>query len=305
MLGSYAREAIGVPDLHVDIENNASMLSFSFLTERLIRACRPDAIVEIGADEGRHTTFLATLANEIGARLHVVDPAMAREPDRAEHVTRHNAKSDEFLASGTTAGVWVIDGDHNYRTVTAELEGALSRREPGRPFLVLAHDVGWPWARQDMFYDASEAGPDFDLGQDVMLEGGSKLRAYLRKSRSPIATSRTTGGPENGVLTAFEDFLDRHPGRFGFVRVTGFFGLGILYETSSFPQEALDLVEEVRKSQQTMGPFLALLEANRLRLLQSHFDLADEHARLGAAYERVRRFPPVRLARWAKSRLGL
>ncbi|MEO5706420.1 MAG: hypothetical protein ABIT10_08945 [Alteraurantiacibacter sp.] len=46
-----------------------------------------------------------------------------------------------------------MDGDHNYYTVSAELQAidALCAAH-GKPFLAFLHDIIWPRARRDMYY---------------------------------------------------------------------------------------------------------------------------------------------------------
>ena len=94
----------------------------------------------------------------------------------------------------------IIDGDHNYYTVSEELAGSVSAARAARYMpLLLLHDVGWPHARRDAYLRARPR-PRGVPGGD---RGGG--RAGSRPPReSPSAAFPTSGRPgggwrENGV----------------------------------------------------------------------------------------------------------
>ena len=100
----------------------------------------------------------------------------------------------------------VIDGDHNYHTVSEELR-RIGERGPGAELpLLLFHDVRWPHGRRDDYFDVAQitaearhptAGPGLGLypGDPGVRLGGLP---YPRSAAHE-------GGPGNGVLTAIED----------------------------------------------------------------------------------------------------
>ena len=104
----------------------------------------------------------------------------------------------------------IIDGDHNYYTVSEELRLIAERASGGLPLLVF-HDVSWPHGRRDAYF-APERIPEEHrqpLAEGAGLfpgERGLKFGGLTYK----WAAARE-GGARNGVLTAVEDFAAQHP----------------------------------------------------------------------------------------------
>ena len=60
--------------------------------------------------------------------------------------------SHDALARDRAPDAIIIDGDHNYWTLSEELR-LIDERAPGGELpLLLFHDVGWPHARRDTYY---------------------------------------------------------------------------------------------------------------------------------------------------------
>jgi hypothetical protein len=57
--------------------------------------------------------------------------------------------SFEALDSMASPDAVIIDGDHNYYTVTGELQRIHRRGPDAASPLVMLHDVGWPLVRRD------------------------------------------------------------------------------------------------------------------------------------------------------------
>jgi hypothetical protein len=57
-----------------------------------------------------------------------------------------------------TPDVALIDGDHNWATVYSELNQLHARAEQTghAPPIVISHDVAWPYARRDMYYNPDD-----------------------------------------------------------------------------------------------------------------------------------------------------
>src|SRR4029079_5202818 len=104
----------------------------------------------------------------------------------------------------------------------------------GRLPLVLLHDVSWPHARRDDYFDVNQIPEDFRHpvagGAGGIFPGEPGLRAGggLPYPRS----AATEGGPRNGVLTAVEDFVSARSG-LRLAVVPAFFGLGVVWSTSA------------------------------------------------------------------------
>jgi hypothetical protein len=169
------------------------------------------------------------------ARSHAVDPApridVARwELEHGERLRFHRARSLDVLGRIADLDVALIDGDHNWFTVSSELRLlAEAAAGAGRPLpLVIAHDVGWPYGRRDMYYDPS-AIPDehrHDAARAGIAPGRSELGAPGINAGLWNATAE--GGPRNGVLTAIEDFAAGYSEPCELVVIDGMHGLGVL-----------------------------------------------------------------------------
>jgi hypothetical protein len=95
---------------------------------------------------------------------------------------------------------------------------------------VFLHDVEWPYARRDMYYDP-EAIPErwrrrwdrrgMRWGESSLCEPGMGVNPHL-------ANALEEGGERNGVLTAIEDFIAASDLDLELRIVSGEAGLGIL-----------------------------------------------------------------------------
>ena len=180
----------------------------------LLETAAPRRIMEVGADFGWNTRHLLAYCRETGCRLDVVDPAPRPELTgvlagyEAEHVY-FPYKSLDAIPMAATPDVVLLDGDHNWHTVHSELHllYACAAKAGAAPPIVLMHDVAWPYARRDMYYDPESLTSDerhayayrgLEPGRAELVEGG--MNAML-------ANALTEGGPRNGVRTAVEDFI--------------------------------------------------------------------------------------------------
>ena len=80
-------------------------------------------------------------------------PDAARDRRRAQpELELVEATSHEALPELDAADAIIIDGDHNYFTLSEELR-LIDERTPGAPMpLLILHDIGWPLARRDAYY---------------------------------------------------------------------------------------------------------------------------------------------------------
>lgn len=264
---------------------------------------RPRRIVEIGAESGRFTRELLNWCSTNGATLTTIDPdptPAVREMAAAsrgmhELIVERSLGALEHLGA---ADLYLVDGDHNFYTVSNELRLIFAA---GATPVVLLHDVCWPWARRDLYYKAADLPPEHvhphtyelgvDLDSETPIDGGFRgLGAF--------AVAMHEGGSANGVLSAVEEFLARQPG-FRFCLVPAVFGLGILYpEHHEHGPELTRLLRFYDRN-----ALLARLEENRLRnylrVIALQEALESERQRLAAAEQAL-----VRLKRPWYSRLG-
>jgi len=228
-----------------------SMSEFSEIIVPALAIVGATEIAEIGAEFGGMSTILADYAAAESGRLTSIDPAPKPEflhwvSGRGEvrHIVQPSLETIERLVG---VDAWLIDGDHNWYTVYHELKliEAACRRD-GKPLLVFLHDVGWPWARRDLYY-APELIPAA-FRQRFDYEGGcvpgSPMLVPHRGFRGmgQFAAATCEGGPRNGVLTAIEDHIDdvrAAGGTIAFAEIPAVFGLGILFDTDAPWSEAL------------------------------------------------------------------
>jgi hypothetical protein len=226
------------------------------------------SIVEVGAYAGDLTELLLDRASGTGGRVAAIDPepqkelealAGARSDLELIRATSHKALEEIELPDAV-----VIDGDHNYFTVSEELR-LIGDRAPGAELpLLLLHDVGWPHGRRDDYF-APRLIPDEFLQPTVqwgcVFPGDPGIHEEGLPYRWPAAHE---GGPRNGVLTAVEDFVAKDDG-LRLAVVPAFFGLGVVWHSDAPWAGAVANVLEPWDR----NPLLERLEANRVRHLAS------------------------------------
>ena len=181
----------------------------------LLDAAEATTVVEVGAERGLTTALLLEWAEARGGTVHAIDPAPRFDTSAwglrwGERFQFHRGRSLDLLAGLPPVDVALIDGDHNYFTVSGELRTlAQVARGSGRPMpLVIAHDTGWPYGRRDLYYDPASI-PDehrHDAARAGILPGRNELGEPGLNADLWNATGE--GGPRNGVMTAIEDFVD-------------------------------------------------------------------------------------------------
>jgi hypothetical protein len=269
------------PDIDPETDPGRWGHSLANLAEILIpclEAAQVGSIIELGAYAGDLTAVLADWAAGAEARVWAVDPSpqdrlvqLAAERPNVELVRETSIAA---LPSMPRADAVVIDGDHNYFTVSEELRLIGTRDLP----LVLLHDVGWPHGRRDDYYT-----PDLIPAEhrQPIAEGGGVFPGEpgITPGALPYRhAAAREGGPRNGVLTAVEDFVAERDG-VELAIVPAFFGLGVLWPRDAPWAEALAAV----LAPWDRNPLLARLERNRV------FHLASTHVKLmEAAVERER-----------------
>jgi Methyltransferase domain len=264
------------------------------------------SVVEVGAFMGELTRLLLRWAEPTDARVIAID--IAPHPDLESLEAAHDnlrlirATSHAALAELPPADAIILDGDHNYYTVSEELRIIWQRtgEERRQLPLLLLHDVGWPHGRRDDYYvperiPAEHRQPLADAGlypgEPGTYHGGIPCD-------NPAAHE---GGPRNGVLTAVEDFIAAHD-RLRLAIVPAFFGLGVVWDTAAPHHDALTKV----LSTWDRNPLLQRMEDNRVvHLANTHVQmiLAQEAQQRVAAQDRQLQRQRELLARMLKSRM--
>jgi hypothetical protein len=221
------------------------------------------SLVEIGAYAGDLTRVLLDWAAETRASVVAIDPTpherlieLSEERSELELIQK---PSHEALGNIDLPDAVIVDGDHNYYTVSEELRLIDERAAGAELPLLILHDVGWPHGRRDAYWNP-EGIPDEDrqptLQRPFIFPGepgvvGTGMPMY--------AAAKREGGPRNGVLTALEDYLDRR-GDLRVATLPPFFGLAVVWPGDApWAQAVAGFLEPWDRH-----PVLERLEANRV-----------------------------------------
>jgi hypothetical protein len=230
-----------------------SLGNLSELWLPVLDAAAPKLVVEVGAYAGDVTRILLDWADGSGASIVSIDPdpqpALTRLAEEHAALELIRAPSNEALPSAPAADAVIVDGDHNYYTVSEELR-LIEERAGGqggaRPAdgsgarlpLIICHDAAWPHARRDVYYaperiPSAHRRPTTEGG--FLFPGDSGLHAGGLPYRWPALEE---GGARNGVLTAIEDFVARRDG-LRLAVVPAFFGLAVIWPRDAAWGEAV------------------------------------------------------------------
>jgi hypothetical protein len=270
-------------DLEIDPYANdpghwgASLATLAEILFPCLDVVAPSSVAEVGAYAGDLTRLLVEWGGAHGARILAIDPApkpelvaLAEAHPNLELVQQVSLKALERVPLPEAV---IIDGDHNYYTVSQEL-ALIERRasESGRPVpLLILHDVGWPHARRDT-YHAPEVIPAEH--RQPLVEGPGLYPGVrgVRPGGLPYHwAAENEGGPRNGVLTAAEDFTAGRD-ELRLAVIPAFFGLGLIWPRQAPWSDALaEIVDPWDRN-----PLLERLEENRvLHLASSHFQMRE------------------------------
>ncbi|TDB84779.1 class I SAM-dependent methyltransferase [Actinomadura sp. KC216] len=268
-----------------------SMSTFRELFETIFAHREIATVVEVGVESGQVSSVYA----DLGATVYCVEPApddelcavLADDP----RLNLVEGLSPAVLGDLPVADLYVLDGDHNYAVVRAELAWIM---ENAPDAVVVLHDVLWPCGRRDFYYQPSPL-PHEDV-HPAAADGPTVWHDELTPAGfvgdGVFTAAVEAGGPRNGVLTAVEDTLDEAGGDWRLAIVPAVFGFGLLMKASAPGAEAI--FEALRPL--TSSALLAALENNRIalytRVLQLQYeaaartDDADRLAEIATAQQR-------------------
>jgi hypothetical protein len=235
-------------------------------------AARPQVAVEIGAGRGAHTRLLAEFCGSHSVQLHVIDPSPSFDPNRiGQGLVFHRRLSLEVLPEIGPVDVALIDGDHNWYTVSHELQVLQSgARSAGRATpLAICHDVCWPYGRRDTYHDP-EAIPDLyrHPWERAGIVPGSSALQRGRGLNAGLANATEEGGPQNGVMTAIEDFMANANEPLELTMLPVLHGLALVAPTSRLEANSrLRRVIARLGSARGLADLAPLVEEERQRLL--------------------------------------
>jgi SAM-dependent methyltransferase len=264
------------PYLHDPERWGVSMGQMTEILLPCLDAAQARSVLEVGAFAGDLTRILVAWAVRAGASVSAVDPApqpsLVELADNQPALELVRQTSLEALPHLPLPDAIVIDGDHNYHTVSRELALIGERAAEADLPLLLFHDVCWPHGRRDDYFDPEQI-PAQARHPTVGGAGGiapGNPGVDPRGLPYPRSAARE-GGSANGVLTAVEDFVVQREG-VRLVVLPAFFGLGLAWHTARPYSEALAALLDPFDRH----PVLARLEANRVDQLSRRHRLQTE-----------------------------
>ncbi len=255
---------------------DCTLANLAELVFACLEAAGARSVVEIGAEYGFFTSeLLAWAEGRDIERIVAIDP----EPrDQLRDLAAGHPElelivepSEQALPNFELTDAVIIDGDHNYFTVSAELRLVAERAAGGTMPLVLLHDIGWPLARRDSYHapDRIPAEHRQPLVEPALLvpgqPGAGERGLYYRSAAA------SEGGPRNGVLTAVEDFLADRP-ELRLAILPPFFGLGVVWDTASPTADAI----AAAVAPWDRNPLLIRAEEKRVEHLVAEFSHMQE-----------------------------
>lgn len=215
----------------------------------IVELAEPRRLLEVGAEFGWNTRHILAYCRASGATADIVDPApgpgfhetLAPYSDREYRY--HALRGVDAIPRIEPPDLALVDGDHNWHTVYSELTllfACAAERGAMAPIVIL-HDAGWPYARRDMYYSPLSIEPKHrhPYAYKGIVPGRSDLTEDGLNGH--FANALHEGGPQNGVLTAIEDFVRSSSSAIDLYQLPFFNGLAILVPKArrSAPLKAL------------------------------------------------------------------
>jgi predicted O-methyltransferase YrrM len=256
-----------------------SLAEFEIIIFECLKIIQAKKVVEVGCEAGHFTARLIEWVRQVEGALYCIDP----KPSEAVLSQCSHSRQTHLIVNNSLAALpqiepcdcYLIDGDHNYYTVSHELELIWYQFQhlENKP-LIFLHDIGWPCAYRDVYYSPeqipTEARQPFTYEQGVTLTSQELINGGFR-GEGAFAWAVHQGGQRNGVMAAVKDFLKQHD-CFNFVEIPCVFGLGILYPTASpYAKELQSFLHFYDRN-----TLLEKLEKNRLHLYLKVLELQDQ-----------------------------
>lgn len=280
LLDARTRAERGIPPLLHSL-SEAREVIVGIITAAGIRS-----ICEIGSEGGLLTAALHSLysAGTID-RLTIIEPyptdAVRAYADGKGCVVDARISLDA-LPDAAGFDLYIVDGDHNYYTVHAELEHIFSK---GGDPLVILHDVCWPCAQRDQYYNPSQI-PSIGLHphsyEGAIVHGSTGFSEFGFESRGAFAISSHEGGPKNGVFTAIHDFVQSRDLKFD--SIPAIFGIAFVRNQNSSHEHVLRSMLPTPE----IVTFLSRIDENRLENYLARIELENRLDRMTLAYDAYR-----------------
>lgn len=275
-----------------------SMAEFSCIITPVLKLINAKRICEVGASAGTNSKILGDVMREQQGQLISIDPRpqecylqwLRQNSDVASHL--HNYSLPAIPTIGKV-DAWFLDGDHNWYTVYHELKSVEHECEKHDYLpVIFLHDMTWPCARRDMYYDPSRIPAQYlhphaenigiSMGNPHITEGGFKGGIWALKE----------GGPRNGILTAVEDFLAESKHQYHWVQVPAVLGMGVLVDVRHpQAQEIINFYAPYHNN-----PLIATLEKDRVEKYLVICKLQDKIKKMSDILNKLSQFSEKEIA---------
>ncbi|WBF44020.1 HAD family hydrolase [Serratia rubidaea] len=243
------------------------LVNYKDLFEIIFDNIKFDSVCEIGIETGEFSSILEDYIKDgVIKEYHGVDVCITKKIGFNSHY--HEMTSLEYLTSEEHLGhdLYLVDGDHNYYTVTAELENIFSAAS-GKKICIL-HDTNWPCGRRDFYYNPAQipAEATNPLSWDKKLvRSSSEMQELGFYGNGSFAISEVENTPKNGVMTAIEDFISSN-GKFKTISFPQFLGVTILFNEDLLSPEEVAVFSDISAliKHDFIANSLHQLEYNRL-----------------------------------------
>lgn len=240
-----------------------SMSAFREMFAILFANRKITTVVEVGVESGQVSSIYTDLGAE---KVYCVDPlpsdslraTLAKNP-ALELVER---PSPAVLGELPPADLYVLDGDHNYAVVHEEVSWIMANSPDA---VIVLHDVLWPCARRDLYYEPSpltgdDKHPFSNDGPTISHDG---LTPAGLVGLGSFTWAVEAGGESNGVFTAVEDAVAAAGANDWYVDVVpAVYGMGLVMRKAS--PGAKKIVASLQPY--TGSKLLATMERNRIAL---------------------------------------
>lgn len=227
-------------------------------------------IVEIGSQAGLNTLKLLEFCKENDGVLHTIDPLPSPKlsefkANYANHFIYHENLSLSALPLLKDYDAILIDGDHNWYTVYNELkiiDSTFKNQDKMYPIIFL-HDICWPYGRRDLYYNPENIPLAYRQAYKKagIIPGNSNL-TNLDGINSHLDNSIYENNPQNGVLTAVEDFMSASERPLHLFKLPFYHGLGILMQKTD---PIFGEVKSFLTDQRLINELFETLESNRIQ----------------------------------------
>ncbi len=239
----------------------------------LLELFKPKRIIEIGSEDGKNTEQILHYCINNNAVLYAIDPMplfdyLAWREKYDKHLIFYKTLSHQALPFIKDMDLVLIDGDHNWYTVFNELKLIEKNTFESRTVfpLVLIHDVCWPYGRRDIYYNPDNIPQEFRKPYEKMgIKPGFNKLVKEGGINSHLFNSLCEDHPQNGVLTAVEDFLNDTTMDLDFIILPAFYGLGLLFDNSLKQNTDFQRIINDINSSYYIKHFLEAVEKDRIQ----------------------------------------